>query len=225
MIRRLLLACLGLPVLALAAGPPPPHGDNRNYDFALQLTDSKAVFHYDATPIDTAVQWIGVTWRERFGAQMELGLLGGHSWVTQTQNPATAGFGLDGHHAGISLHLTLLDAENATLFFAADHVYQNVDHRGATQSVTLEWSETRVRLGAVLAPGERLRLYGGADYGRIEGKERVTGDTPRTTEFDHPPAGGGFAGLDLNVDRDGYIGVETWSGLSRGGKIYFKRRF
>ena len=36
---------------------------------------------------------------------------------------------------------------------------------------------------------------------------------------------GGFLGLDLNVDADGYVGIEAKTGVTRGAEIYFKRRY
>ena len=36
---------------------------------------------------------------------------------------------------------------------------------------------------------------------------------------------GGFAGLDIQTDIDGYVGLEAKSGLARSVEIYFKRRY
>ena len=46
-----------------------------------------------------------------------------------------------------------------------------------------------------------------------------------TTTISRDTSGGGFLGLDLNTDPDGYVGIEISPGLSRGGEIYFKWRY
>jgi hypothetical protein len=77
----------------------------------------------------------------------------------------------------------------------------------------------------IAALTKKLRLYGGGSYGYIDGTERDSGTVNRTTDFRRDSRVGGFLGLDLNVESDGYIGIEARAGLTRGGEIYFKRSF
>lgn len=220
------IAALVMPIPALAAGPPPAAQDEKSLDFALQFAKAEQKFAYtDGTSADTTTQWIGITWYERLAPRFELGIYGGHTFLTQTGNPATAGLEPDGYYAGIGARGVLLDISALQLFAHATYTYQRVEHNGSDRSVTLAWDEPRVQLGAVLAPIGQLRVYGGAMWGTIDGRERVTGLTARTTDFKRHDRTGGFLGLDLAVDRDGYVGVEARSGIERGGDIYFKKRY
>lgn len=220
------IAALVMPTLAIAAGPPPVSTDERSLDFALQLAKTKTVVEYaNGTSADTTIQWIGITWYERFTPRFELGLYGGHAFLTQTGNTATAGLEPDGYYAGIGVRGVLLETSALQLFVHTTYTYQRAKHDGNGQSVTLAWDEPRVQLGVALAPVGRLRVYGGAMWGTIDGQERATGASARTTDFERHNRSGGFFGFDLAVERDGYIGIEAHPGFERGGEIYFKKRF
>jgi len=223
--RGLLLIWLFLANAVQAAGPLPPPNDEKTLDFAVRFTHYDTVFDYGATNVDTTVKWIDVSWQERFGQRLRLGLFGGYSFLTQTNNAPTAGIELDGYHAGVSLDVSLLQMKRVNLYFEADYTYQKVDHDGENQNVDIEWHEASVKLGAAVNVSGGVRLYGGGNYGYVDGRERATGTVNRTTNFDRLSRSGGFLGLDLNVGKDGYIGIEGRWGLRRGGEIYFKKLF
>jgi hypothetical protein len=137
----------------------------------------------------------------------------------------TAGIELDGYHAGISMHAVLLPGQMASLYGALDYSYQKMDHEGDIQEVVIDWTQSQAQIGVMFALAQRWRLYGGGSYGKVDGEERASGSVNHTLSFERGAQSGGFLGLDLNVETDGYIGVELRSGLMRGGEIYFKRRF
>jgi hypothetical protein len=223
-VKRLWLLLAGL-VPALPAAADPPHfGEARPFEFTVLIGRERTVFESDIRSSPTTVRRVGISWREQFGPRVAIGLFGGYTSVTQTGNPLTAGLKLDGYHAGISLHLALLQTERVRLFIAGDYAYQDVDRTGGEQSVALEWYELRARLGAAVALAPRVQIYGGGSYGHIDGQERVTGAVNGTTDFERRARYGGFLGLNFNVEPGGYVGVEAWSGLGRGGKIYFEKR-
>lgn len=216
---------LALPVLVEAAGPLAPEDNSKAVDFSLRFARAKAPFDYGTRDYDTTSRWLGVSLREKTSEHLTLGMYGGYAYVTQTNNPVTAGIELNGYHAGFSLHGVILAGRRASLFYALDYTYQKVDHKSDTQTVVIDWSEPHAQLGAVIAITQRLRLYGGGNYGYIDGEERVSGAVNRTTGFSRDSRAGGFLGLDLNVELDGYADIEAGSGLTRRGEIYFKKRF
>ena len=222
-------ALLGLlmimPVLAEAAGPLTPDNRVESLDFSLRFASAKMPLDYGDRAYDTNSRWIGLSLREKAGQRVTLGMYGGYAYVTQTGNPVTAGMELDGFHAGFSLHGVILESRHALLFYAFDYTYQKVDHTGDTQTVVIDWSQPQAQLGAIAALTQNFRFYGGGSYGRLDGEERASGTVNRTTAISRDARGGGFLGLDLNTDPDGYVGIEIRSGLIRGGEIYFKRRY
>jgi len=225
--RYLLLIVCFCPALVCQANDLPPTteiGDNQ-LDFTVRFDQNKTDFDYGNITINTTIKRIGVYWNERFGERLRLGLFGGYTALTQTNNPLTAGLTLEGYHAGVALHLGLLQTQRLLLFFSADYTYQNVDDGNAGQSVDISWLEPSVRLGAAVRLNKTVRLFGGANYGYIDGQERDSGTTNQTIDFEHRRRSGGFFGVDLNVGDGGYIGIAGRSGVNRSAEIYFKKLF
>lgn len=220
-----LLLILILPTLAEAAGPLVPQDNNSTLDFSLRLARSKVPLDYGNRTNDTTSRWLGVSLREKAGKRVTLGMYGGYAWLTQTNNPVTAGIELSGYHAGFSLHGILLEVQRASLYGALDYTYQKLDHKSDAQTVVIDWAQPQAQIGIVLTLAQKWRLYGGGSYGKIDGEERASGSVNHTLTFERGAQSGGFLGLDLNVESDGYVGVEARSGLTRGAEIYFKRRF
>lgn len=221
-----LAATLAVPTLVWAAGPAARLSDNTALDFAVTLAKTKTAFDYpDGTPIDTTLQRYGITWYERVMPRIELGLFGGKVFLSQTENAVTAGIEPDGHYGGIGMRGVLLETSLVQLFLHASYAHQRVQHDETGRVVTLAWDEAQARLGATLTPSGPVRIYGGASWRNIDGQERVTGTSARTSDFQHHDAASGFVGIDLAVERDGYVGAEARSGAERGIEIYFKKRY
>lgn len=226
--RRLIAMLLVfiLPALAEASGPLVP-ADNGNsaLDFSLRFARTKIPLDYAGRTNDTTSRWFGFSLREKAGKRVTLGMYGGYAWLTQGNNPVTAGIELDGFHAGFSLHGVLLEGQRASLYGALDYGYQKADHKSDTQEVVINWTQSQAQLGGMLTLTRHWRLYGGGSYGKIDGEERASGSVNHTLSFERGAQSGGFLGLDLNVETDGYIGIEARSGLMRGIDIYFKRSY
>lgn len=216
---------LGWPILIAVADPLTSEDAGKSQDFSLRFASAAAPFDYGAQTYNTTIRWIDVSWREKTSEHVTLGMYGGYSYLTQTNNPATAGIQLDGYHVGFSLHGILLSGHRASLFYSAAYTYQKVDHTSDAQTVVIDWSEPQAQLGTIITLTKRLRLVGGGSYGYIGGQERASGTITHTTDIKRHSRAGGFLGLDWNVDPDGYVGVEASAGLTRGGEIYFKRSY
>ena len=89
------------------------------------------------------------------GKRVTLGMYGGYAWLTQTNNPVTAGIELDGFHAGFSLHGVLLEGQRASLYGALDYTYQKVDHKSDAQSVVIDWAQPQAQLGVMLTLAQK----------------------------------------------------------------------
>lgn len=215
-----------LPAPANAAGPlVPADNSGSTLDFSLRFARAEIPLEYAGRNQDGTASWLGVSLRELVSPRVTLGMYGGYAWLSQTGNPVTAGVDLDGYHAGVSLHALLLPGKKASLFGALDYSYQKTEHEGDVQKVVIDWTQTQAQLGVMLTLTRYWRFYGGGSYGKIDGEERARGTVNHTLPFERDARSGGFLGIDLNVEMDGYIGVELRSGYMRGGEIYFKRRY
>ncbi len=222
--KNLLLIALALPATAKAVESTAGLHPERPLDFSLYLLQARTDLDYGAARVDTTVDRLGIAWRERYGQRLHLGLFGGYAFLTQHNNAATAGRELNGYHAGFSFDLDLLASERAALFLAAAWLYQKVDDDDGAQRVVISWNEPSVRIGTSGLLGG-VRAYGGVRYGRIDGQQRLRGALDETRSVEKTNQTGAFFGLELNLERDGYVGVAGESGPDRRVSLYFGRRF
>lgn len=227
MIRHLfpLLIFLTISGLADAAGPPTSDDNGNSVDFSVRLARAKTSLDYGSQDIDTTIRWLGLSLREKVSKHVTLGMYGGYAYVTQTDNPVTQGIELNGYHAGFTLLGFLYTSQRATLYYTLDYAYQKVDHKGATQTVVIDWFDSRAEIGGLVALTGQVRLYGGGGYGYLDGEERDSGTVNSTKNFKGAERVGGFIGLDLKTDPSGHVGIEARAGMARRVEIYFKRSY
>ncbi len=221
----LLLVLMALSNPAGAAGPPTQDDNGNSVDFSVRLARAKSPLDYGGQDIDTTSRWVGLSLREKVSQRVTLGMYGGYAYVTQTDNPLTQGLELDGYHAGFTLHGILYAGQQATLYYELDYSYQKVEHKGETQTVTIDWFDSRAEIGAIVALTGQVRLYGGGGYGNLDGEERDSGTVNRTRNIKGSERAVGFLGLDLKTDPSGHVGMEARTGMTRRVEIYFKRSY
>jgi hypothetical protein len=200
------------------------YGD-RPIDFSLYISHHAFALNAAGTKTDTSVDRVGITYRERYGARLQLGLTGGYATLTQDNNPASSGRELNGYHAGFTFDLDLWQRERVNVYAGARWLYQKVDQDDGLQRVAIVTREPSYRIGASLALGDGVRAYAGLRYGRIDGEQRLSGTLKNTSAFETTDDAGGFAGLELQLEGNGYVGVATESGTDRNVAIYFGRHF
>lgn len=220
--RALLLALLLAPGAA-SAGEWGATYVERPLDFTARLGRQK--LDLEGVAGATTIDRIGVGWRERYGARLELGLSVDYVALTQENTAITAGRELTGYDAGLSLDADLLRVGPAALFLRATLSYLRVDDEDPDQSLVISWTEPAVRLGVRGPLGAGVRAYAGVRYGLIDGEERLRGAANATRALEEDQRVGGFAGLELALERNGYVGVAAESGPDRMFGIYFGRQF
>jgi hypothetical protein len=198
---------------------------DRPLDFALHLSNADIPIDDGTSVAATEVQRIGITWRERYGQHLQLGFLGGASYLTQRNNAATAGLELDGYHAGLSLDIDLYDDARANLQLSATYLYQRVDSDRPNQRVVIAWREPSARFTAGVALGGRLWASAGVRYGGIDGEQRLSGTVNQTRDVERRATTGSVAELELKLDDNGYVRLTAMSGMERSVALHFGRRY
>lgn len=202
-----------------------PYTD-RPLDFSLRFSHHTLVLDYGGgTNVDTAVDRIGIVWREAFGKRLQLGLIGGYSFLTQTDNPPTAGLELDGYHAGFLADVDLLALGNTRVSVHGAWLYQKMDSDVGAQRTSIAWREPSLRLAATSAIGGGVQVYGGLRYGTIDGQQRLSGTLNETRTVTQTDRTGGFVGVALDLEGNGYVGISAASGIDRHTTLYFGRHF
>jgi len=224
--RALLLLALLLPAIAGAAERETRLYPDRPIDFSLYFETASIDIDYGDRRVDTSIDRIGVIWRERFSERLQLGLFGGYAFLTQGNNPPTAGRELDGWHAGVSLDLDLLTTARLNVFASAAWVYQEMEEENNGELVNISWNEPSARFGVRARLGGPVHGYAGVRYARLNGEQRRRGGgTDETRELEETDSTGGFVGLELDLDSEGYVGISAESGFDRRVGLYFGRRF
>jgi len=224
--RALLFLALLLPATAGAAGRETSLYPDRPVDFSLYVETASIDIDYGDRRVDTSVDRIGFVWRERFGERLQLGLFGGYAFLTQGNNPPTAGRELDGWHAGVSFDLDLFTTARFNVFAGAAWVYQEVEEENNGEVVEISWNEPNARFGVRARVGGPVHGYAGVRYARLNGEQRRRGGgTHETRKLDETESTGAFVGLEIDLDGEGYVGISAESGFDRRVGLYFGRRF
>jgi hypothetical protein len=222
---RAAIPLLLLPLCAAPCAEDRIHPYDRPLDFTLTLSHHTLDLAYNGSNVDTAIDRASLSWRERYGERLQLGLIGGYTSLSQTNNAATSGHDLNGYHAGLSLNVDLWRTDRANSFFEALWLYQKVDHDSGSQRVEIVTYEPRARVGVGLALAPQIWSYAGVRYGAINGEQRQSGQITGTNKIKEARKTGGFAGFELRLEGDGYVGIAAESGVDRVFSIYFGRRY
>lgn len=211
---------------AQAAGPIQVDWGEAKLDFALRLSRYKTTFDYGTLDARSTLEEITTSWRYRINKHLQIGFIAGYSSLSQRNNPPTAGLDLDGWHAGIGLHFNLLHSKYVDLVFSTDYTFNDLSGDATNgDGVDIEWAKSRALIGLNVRVGKRVQLYGGGITNRIDGEQRQTGTVNQTLDFKHDRTSGSFVGLDIDLGRQGFFGVEIQSGETKGIGFYFKRFF
>lgn len=202
-----------------AAGFPEQPGD-----FAVRFVQYDVSLSDKGKTFDSTVKQISFGFREMFGERVRAGLFGGYSYLSQDDNPATAGEQLDGWHAGVALEVTAFRRKGFGLTAGTRYMYQRVDEDNLPAPVEYTWSEASLYASANVQIAPTLIFFGGVNYVSIDGEQRLSGSVQRTSRFDNAQAGA-FAGLDFEIEPRGHVGVMAETGLRNGGQIYFMHRY
>ena len=219
-----LLVAGGLALTAAAASADEPRLTDAPLDFALYLNRAKTDLDYPGDRVSTRIDRIGIHWREQY-QPLWLGLMGGWSWVTQTQNPATAGLDLGGYHIGITFELELYSAESMRVELGGGYLYERVDEETDSDDIELAWHIPWAHVIARWHPRATWELYGGVRYDYVEGEQRLRGTVDSTTDIEHDAETAGIVGVKLTLNGNGYVALEGNDGATRSVALHFGRRY
>jgi hypothetical protein len=214
---------LGTP--SFAAGPPTALEGGSSLDVGVHFSQLRNDFEYRSGEIPTRVEQISLSWREAFSPRVLLGLHGGYSFATQNDNPLTSGLELDGYHAGLAINVDLTPPSTSVRLLAdATFTYQQVRHESSSQTVEIDWHETRLGAWALFPLGASFQIVAAARYGWTDGQQRASGVVDSSNDFEQRQAGA-VGGFNLNDGQRGSVGILGYKGLDQGWEAYFKRQF
>ncbi len=198
-------------------------GARERLDVSLDVTREISDFRYeDDLRVENRYTRLGASIRQREIRWFQPGLTGGVGWASQSGDPATEGYSLSGHWAGLDARSEWPLAGGLSLIGEVAWIYNQVEGTEAGDTVEATWYETRARAGLV-GRVDRFIPEGGAIWQDIDGERRRPGR--ETSRFEADRATGAYAGAALRLDRTGRVGVYAQTGGRRALEVRFSRRF
>lgn len=179
----------------------------------------------DGQVLETRASRIGIALFEAVRPNLALGFLGGVVSVNQTGQALTAGLRPGGEYLGLSLRTAAVAGRRWRLGIDARMLYQSVNDTTADQSVEFDWLETDAAAVFVFDATNSLSLYAGSGYTRLDVDQQARGAVNATVRFTGEERGSAIAGLDLEVDPDGFVTLFLRGGARDGFTLRFRRVF
>ncbi len=179
----------------------------------------------DGLTADTRLSRAGITLSETVGDGLSIGLLLGYASVSQRGQPLTSGMRLTGNYFGVDLHGAIPLGRRLRIGIGGQFFYHWLRDRIDGQKVELEWAQAdaTLTLQAVLTPV--LTAYAGPLWSMVDVDQQASGIVRETRTLANDRTAGAVAGLLLEVDWQGWIGVEFRRGPYDGVALSFQRRF
>jgi hypothetical protein len=220
LLSAILYSAVCLPVNSFAFSAP-----DKAFSFSLHLQRAETTLSYDTQQVDTTTERIGIAMIDLDNPRINLGFRLGQAFVSQADNPETAGLSLSGFYFGLLFRNILFNTTTLSSTLDTRYLFQHASDDNQGKNLTVEWHEFGFQLTVLAKFYSWMDLYGGFDYGLLDGSQRITGVNSRTTNLKREAGSGGFVGLRLRVDRSGYIGFEIQNAPTNTTTIFFERRY
>ncbi len=158
---------------------------------------------------------------ENFGIDMTLGR---HN-LDHENNSDALGYSPAGYHVGLGLSASTATRKRFQAGADLSYSYYDSNQYLNGDRIDLNWSQSEARLWLAMQLTSRLKAYGCAIAFRLNGEQKKTGAITTETQLDNRDNAGQCGGLSWETEDNGVIGIEANGGATRGGKIYFGRRF
>lgn len=218
---RLFLAFLGFSITTPAGATSLPP----SLSFGLHLTRLDTSLRNGQQDITTTVKQIGIASIDLSQENLQPGLAIGYAYISDSDQPVTAGMVLQGFFIAPSLRGVLFDNRLLSGTLTATYLYQWVKDSNADRSVRMEWQQPQLDLDVKCHISRQINLLVGAQYGRADVDETVTGNVEQTLTLKTGPTLGYRAGVEVEVGGEGQIGIYLYRAISDGVELYFQRQF
>ncbi len=215
------LRVAAMAVCALLLAPAP--GIARNLDVSLDVERETTDFRLgDGRRVENRYTQLGFSVWQRELPWFQPGITAGVGWISQSGDPATAGYSLSGEWVGLQLRSRLPLGAGVGLVGQVGWTYHQADGEENGDVVEVSWYDTQARLGLETTI-DRVTLEGGGTWRDVDGERRLPGR--ETLRFEADQGGGVYAGVAFRVDPTGYVGIVAETGSRNAVRIHFARRF
>ncbi len=177
--------------------------------------------------IDMRLSRLGISYAERFDHGLSMSLNAGALRANRRGETSGEGLRLRGNYIGIGLHSALPALGPIHFGLAARLSYQWMKDRDAAQRVEIDWLQADLAATAHIALNDWISLYGGGQYFFLRADQSTsgTGEGAGEVEFELDRKAGALAGMLIEVQPGGWIGVEVRQGGVDGFAVTFQQHF
>lgn len=193
-------------------------------DFALHFARHETRFDDHLGRVDATIKRVGISAYGNADPTLQTGLLLGYAALSDDQ-AVTSGREPDGFYGGPALRSALYAGRVLRAELTGSYVYLRVREGHAGLSQVVEWRQWQIALDTRWRLGSRVGLWLGGHYGAIGAEQRLTGTVEQTRTLERDAGLGGRAGLELDIDDGGRVGIAVERGVLNGLDIYFERQF
>jgi hypothetical protein len=215
---------LGAGGLLLMLAPSPVSGAAPGA-FSFSISHSRASWQYparlEATTITRAELHLTEALTRRVTGTLRLMYLD----LSQADNPLPEARNASGKGAGVSVRVGVLNSEMLNLNWRLAYAYQTVSSPPGAQAAEFVWHSWRSGLDVTLFPTRIVSVLGGAELGRIDGEQRMSGALNQVLPFTESQHDSYYAGLRLRTDYSGSIELKAYTGARETLQLVFRRRF
>lgn len=162
---------------------------------------------------------------ESVNDQLTLRLFGGNSGANIDDRSSTDGLDFNGQFLGLGARWRWDFTERWHLLGDLSIARHELDERRDETRISLHWNRGDARLGASVALGPNSELSAGAAALYVDGKEKLSGDSSGSTDFENEDNASLWARLALRADRRGVVALEWNGGAQNSLQIFFQRKF
>ena len=193
-------------------------------DFGLHLARMEVTLDDATQTVNTTVKRIGIVTFDSGRPSVQPGLAVGYAYVSD-DSPAGAGLERQGFYIAPALRGVLLATQRIMATITGSYLYQRTKDNNVDQAVTSEWLQAQLDLDLRYRLSGLFNLALGGHYGRIDVDEQLSGAVDRTLTRHTGPSLGYHAGLEIDLDEDGQVGISVHHALGDGVELYFQRQF
>ena len=167
----------------------------------------------------------GFLYREFLSDHMALSLRLGRLTVEHEQNALAFGFDPSGYYVGLGFNSHTAEKNRLQAGFDLSYSYYDSREERDTETLDVSWTQGEAKLWASVRISTQFKLYGCVFALSLDGDQKLKGTTTSKQSLENMDDSGECAGLILETEDYGVVGIEGSGGARQGGLIYFGKRF
>ena len=201
-------------------------------DFIFSLSNADLDLSTPNTEYPVSLEKISVSVFNTLDPQLQLGFLAGQSYLSLSNDAATAGMHLSGYHVGLAIRGCFgghnsgnYSSSNPQVKLQVTYLYQETKDTLEAQSATLSWHELTADASVKLNISQRFGIILGGSYSDLDAQRRATGDINETVKLNLDPGTQSRLALELRTPPNGRVSLVFRRGAYDGITLNFARQF